>query len=466
MKMVALPSGRQQSIHGPAVNVPSNVDSVCEVLPRLPSQTELIPLKLKRRLCYKGHYMYNYVRPNVVLTALRWLKENNPLYANVIINNNWLSDSARDDNEIFVGLFNTSIDNIDTDNTNDSTCTNDVDMIDQCNEVDTTVVINNGTLISENDDAMDADTSYIDLICLARQHGLAIHNVPGDGDCLFHSISYQLEHIGLPSTNAPSLRANVVSHLRANPHASDGTHFSNFITYNVSASTDTEEPTFEDTLIQALGPDSRHVFLWERYLDRLSDNAWGDDVTIRGLSDMLNITINVFSTLGSNVITVVPASGNSIGIVYIGLMGQRHYVGLDPVTTINDSNSVADNVSSVPSTTNSNNNNPDNNNDTLADATIEEGDEHLWQITGGAPITSVLSADDPEVEAQICSVAPAEGNRPVDIVRDKYFEELSNPTKFPYGKGGFNTDRNCKITLRKYFQQRLLDVDNRFNTDL
>ena len=141
MKMVALPSGRQQSIHGPAVNVPSNVDNVCEVLPRLPSQTELIPLKLKRRLCYKGHYMYNYVRPNVVLTALRWLKVNNPLYANVIINNNWLSDSARDDNEIFVGLFNTSIDNIDTDNTNDSTCTNDIDMIDQCNEVDTTVVI-------------------------------------------------------------------------------------------------------------------------------------------------------------------------------------------------------------------------------------------------------------------------------------------------------------------------------------
>ena len=463
MKMVALPSGRQQSIHGPAVNVPSNVDNVCEVLPRLPSQTELIPLKLKRRLCYKGHYMYNYVRPAVVLTALRWLKSNNPLYANVIINNNWLSDSANDNNEMFVSLFNTSID---TDNTNDSTCTNDVDMIDQCNEVDTTVVNNNDTLMSENDDAMDINTSYIDLVCLARQHGLAVHNVPGDGDCLFHAISYQLEHIGLPSTSGPSLRADVVSHLRANPHASDGTHYSNFISYNVSASTDTEAPTFEDVLIQALDPDSRHVFLWERYLDRLSDNAWGDDVTIRGLSDMLNVTINVFSTLGSNVVTVVPASGDSIGIVYIGLMGQRHYVGLDPVPTINDSNSVADIVSSVPPNTNSNNNNPDNNNDTLADATIEEGDEHIRQITGGAPITSVLSSDDPEVEAQICSVAPAEGNRPVDIVKDKYFEELSNPTKFPYGEGGFNTDRNRTVTLRKYFQQRLLDVDNRFSTDL
>ena len=45
--------------------------------------------------------MYNYVRPNVVLTALRWLKVNNPLYANVIINNNyWFSDPARVDNEI------------------------------------------------------------------------------------------------------------------------------------------------------------------------------------------------------------------------------------------------------------------------------------------------------------------------------------------------------------------------------
>ena len=46
MKMVALPSGKQRCIHGPAVNVPSKVDTICTVLPRLPSETELIPLKL------------------------------------------------------------------------------------------------------------------------------------------------------------------------------------------------------------------------------------------------------------------------------------------------------------------------------------------------------------------------------------------------------------------------------------
>ena len=50
-------------------------------------------------------------------------------------------------------------------------------------------------------------------------------------------------------------------HLRANPHASDGKHYSNFVSYYVSASTDTEELTFEDTLIQALGPDSRRLFV-------------------------------------------------------------------------------------------------------------------------------------------------------------------------------------------------------------
>ena len=35
-----LPSGKQRSIHGPAVNVPSKVDTICNILPRLPSQSD------------------------------------------------------------------------------------------------------------------------------------------------------------------------------------------------------------------------------------------------------------------------------------------------------------------------------------------------------------------------------------------------------------------------------------------
>ena len=45
MKMLALPSGKQRAIKGPAVNVPSKIDRVCKMLPQLPSQCELVPLK-------------------------------------------------------------------------------------------------------------------------------------------------------------------------------------------------------------------------------------------------------------------------------------------------------------------------------------------------------------------------------------------------------------------------------------
>jgi hypothetical protein len=101
MKMVALPCGKQRAIHGPAVNVPTDLHPVCDLLPRLPSETQIVPMKLKRRLSYKGHYMYEYVRPARVMAALEWLKENNPLYSTIEINSDWQEDSARDDTELW-----------------------------------------------------------------------------------------------------------------------------------------------------------------------------------------------------------------------------------------------------------------------------------------------------------------------------------------------------------------------------
>ena len=102
MKMVALPSGKQRCIHGPAVNVPSKVDNICTLLPR--SQTEVIPLKLKRKLRYKRHYMYDYVTPDKVIKALVWLKANNQLYSNVDINDSWVDQSLLDNREMFSHL--------------------------------------------------------------------------------------------------------------------------------------------------------------------------------------------------------------------------------------------------------------------------------------------------------------------------------------------------------------------------
>ncbi len=95
MKLGALPRGRQYRMQGPVVNVPSKIESICQLLPRLPNDAMLVPIKLKRRLCYKGHYLYDSIRPHVVLEWLKWLKENNPHYTDVNINIDWCNLMAQ-----------------------------------------------------------------------------------------------------------------------------------------------------------------------------------------------------------------------------------------------------------------------------------------------------------------------------------------------------------------------------------
>ena len=45
-------------------------------------------------------------------------------------------------------------------------------------------------------------------------------------------------------------------------------------------------------------------------------------------------------------------------------------------------------------------------------------------------------------------------------------EEMCNPTKYPTGRYGLITERKNKLTVRKYFNQRLLDADGRFARDI
>ena len=66
----------------------------------------------------------------------------------------------------------------------------------------------------------------------------------------------------------------------------------------------------------------------------------------------------------------------------------------------------------------------------------------------------------------IFSIAPGEGQKPIAILTDKHFEEMCNPTKYPCGNFGFMANRKKQLTVRKYFNQRLLDVDGRFAKDV
>ncbi|XP_077060978.1 uncharacterized protein LOC143713540 [Siphateles boraxobius] len=100
MKMLALPRGGQNGVHGPVTCVPSNVTDVVNVLPRSENYDLMIRVKLKRKLTYKGHYEYKFVHTDHVKTALEYLKENNKWYEDVEFNETWINPLSKTEEQV------------------------------------------------------------------------------------------------------------------------------------------------------------------------------------------------------------------------------------------------------------------------------------------------------------------------------------------------------------------------------
>ena len=92
MQIHELPRGGQLSIHGNIVNVPSDVNSTVHCLPRPISESQTIPIKLKRRLGYKHHYQFQNVRPKKVLDATKYLVDTSELFKTegIKVQNTWV----------------------------------------------------------------------------------------------------------------------------------------------------------------------------------------------------------------------------------------------------------------------------------------------------------------------------------------------------------------------------------------
>jgi hypothetical protein len=78
MKIISLPKGSQRGMHGPVVCVASEVTRTVQNLPRPIDDSGLLKVKLKRKLAYKGHHLYQQVRMNLVADALHFLKQHHP----------------------------------------------------------------------------------------------------------------------------------------------------------------------------------------------------------------------------------------------------------------------------------------------------------------------------------------------------------------------------------------------------
>ena len=58
----------------------------------MPSECQLHPVKLKCKLDYKSHYMYDMICRDHGMSAIAWLKHHNTHYRDITLNKQWYSD--------------------------------------------------------------------------------------------------------------------------------------------------------------------------------------------------------------------------------------------------------------------------------------------------------------------------------------------------------------------------------------
>ncbi|KAK7886520.1 hypothetical protein WMY93_026141 [Mugilogobius chulae] len=99
VRAMALPKGGQNGAHGPVTCVPANVLETTTLLPRTDMEGVVIPIKLKRKLSYKGYYEFQFVDPMRIRSALCFLKQNNKHFADIDFNEEWVNVFCPDPNE-------------------------------------------------------------------------------------------------------------------------------------------------------------------------------------------------------------------------------------------------------------------------------------------------------------------------------------------------------------------------------
>ena len=62
-------------------------------------------------------------------------------------------------------------------------------------------------------------------------------------------------------------------------------------------------------------------------------------------------------------------------------------------------------------------------------------------------------------------IAPGQGKTPISVLSDEYREEQAFPYILPTGKFGWNAPREIPISPARYFNQRLLNFNQRFASD-
>ncbi|XP_061923815.1 uncharacterized protein LOC133663392 isoform X1 [Entelurus aequoreus] len=98
----------------------------------------------------------------------------------------------------------------------------------------------------------------------------------------------------------------------------------------------------------------------------------------------------------------------------------------------------------------------------VQDELLHDRQQHcMFQDTCLMPVDIGQEALDHYFKDVVC-LAPAEGNSPVRMLSDKFNEAMCFPALFPNSRNTFHADRAHRITLLRYFNNRVMHADGRF----
>ena len=96
MNIRSLGRERQHGLHEMVVNVPIDIDKTVSQLPRTFLQSQTIHLQLFRKLSFAKPYLYETIRPNVVLEAARYLSTTEIFkLEKVVVSEDWVNSVTR-----------------------------------------------------------------------------------------------------------------------------------------------------------------------------------------------------------------------------------------------------------------------------------------------------------------------------------------------------------------------------------
>ena len=127
----------------------------------------------------------------------------------------------------------------------------------------------------------------------------------------------------------------------------------------------TETPDAMDAFISSMSDhETSSVLAYERYIERVRSDSWGDHVVIAALANMFHVTINVVHARQHDcTVSITPPDSQSICELNLGLIMQYHFVGLDKQEIVMPHDSENPNITNEQTTPNDQSTSNDHSND-------------------------------------------------------------------------------------------------------